>query len=152
MLKQVISSDFLKAFVISYHEFLFLKNRNDVNVPSNLSKHKTYTKKAGSRSVSPWYGSRIRTKMSRIPNYYAKMAESKKLFFAFVHVFLKLWTKLTIFKHCTCFVQNKLRIRLWIRIRILLLSSVTFKTDIKNDFGFLLFEATFTSFFKDKKS
>ncbi len=45
----------------------------------------------------------------------------------------------------------------WIRIRILLFSSVTFKTSTKNYFFpsifcFLLFEGTFTSFFKDKKS
>jgi hypothetical protein len=42
------------------------------------------------------------------------------------------------------------------KFRILLFSSVTFKTSTKNDFFseyfcFLLFEGTFTSFLKDKK-
>jgi hypothetical protein len=45
----------------------------------------------------------------------------------------------------------------WIRIRILLFSSVTFKMATKTKFIFkalwlLLYEGTFTSFFKDKKS
>ncbi len=49
-----------------------------------------------------------------------------------------------------------LRKQIRIRIRILLFSWVTFKTSTKNywvfyNFCLLLFEATFTSFFKDKK-
>jgi hypothetical protein len=47
-------------------------------------------------------------------------------------------------------------VRLWIRIRILLFSSLTFKVPTKNKHFFpkllclFLFEGTFTSFFKDK--
>jgi hypothetical protein len=45
----------------------------------------------------------------------------------------------------------RIRIRLRLRLRILVFSSVTFKTTHKF-ICLLLFEATFTSFFKDKKS
>jgi hypothetical protein len=49
-----------------------------------------------------------------------------------------------------------LRIRIWIWIQILLFSSATFKMPTKNNcffkfFSFLLFEDTFTSFFKDSQ-